>query len=195
MAKIKLVNVRLSFPALFEAEQFDGKGPFKYRAAFLMEPGSANHKAVEKGVNEVAKEEWKDKAPIILKAAAGDSKLRLIQDGDSKTYDGYAGMVVVSASRDQTKGRPLILDQRPKNEDGSPNILSQTDGKPYAGCYVNATIELWPQNNKYGKCVRATLLAVQFSKDGDAFGAGTTTGSPDEFEDLSDNGGEDDLVA
>lgn len=187
MAKVKLENVRLSFPALFTAEQFDGKGPFRYRASFLMEPNSANHKAVVNAMNEVAKEEWKDKAAAVLKAASEDSKLRFVGNGDSKEYDGYAGMVYISATRDSAKGKPVILDR-------NKSPLTEVDGKPYGGCYVNATVEVWPQNNKFGRTIRAQLLAVQFSKDGDAFGAGSATGSPDEFEDLSDSGSED-LVA
>lgn len=185
--EVMLSNVRLSFPDLFEARSFEqGKGPLKYRASFLMEPNSANHKNILKAAQEVAKEEWKDKAPAILKAASEDSKLKLLVDGNSKEYDGYAGMIVVSATRDSTKGRPLVIDK-----DKSP--LTQTDGRPYGGCYVNAKIDLWAQNNKWGKCIRASLLAVQFAKDGDAFGAGTATADPDEFEDLSDTGGGEDL--
>lgn len=186
MAKVKLQKVRLSFPDLFEAKQFDGKGPFSYRATFLVEPNSANHKALIAAKEAVAKEEFKDKWKTVLANADDDSKLRFLIDGNKKEYDGYAGMVAVSAKRDQAKGRPLILD-KDKTE------LSQTAGKPYAGCYVNATIEVWAQSNAFGKTVRAQLLAVQFAKDGDAFGAGSATGSADEFEDLSDTG-DDDLV-
>lgn len=187
MAKVKLLNVRLSFPDIFEAVQFDGAGPFRYRASFLIEPNSANHKAVIAAMKEVANEEWKDKADAVLKKAADDSKTRLLVDGNTKEYDGYKDMMCLSASRDQTKGRPLIID---KNKEP----LAQVDGKPYAGCYVNATVELWPQNNKWGKCIRAQLLALQFAKDGDAFSAGSAVGLPDEFEDLSDQGAGD-LVA
>jgi len=194
MAKVKLSMVRLSFSdALFEAQQYDGQGPYKYSSSFLLEKNSANHKALLAGMKEVAKEEWKDKADAILKNAESDSKLRLITDGDTKTYDGYAGMLAVRATRNKDKGCPLVLDQKPKLANGDDNILTQDDGKPYAGCYVNATVELWPQNNKHGKTVRATLLAVQFAKDGDAFAAGSK-GSSDEFEDLSQTGDEDDLV-
>jgi hypothetical protein len=192
MAKVKLTNVRLSFPVLFEAEQFDGKGPFNYAAVFLVEKDSANHKALIAGQNEVAKETWKDKAAAIMKNANEDKRTRFIKDGDAETYDGYAGMVHIRALRAKDKGRPLILDKKPKKEDGSDNILTQDDGKPYAGCYVNATVELWAQDNKYGKTIRAQLLAVQFAKDGDSFAAGSK-GSSDEFEDLSDSG-EDDLI-
>lgn len=187
MAKVKLQNVRLSFPDLFEPVQYEGQGPFKYRAAFIMEPNSESHKSIKTGVNEVAKEAWPKDWEKVLANANDDSKTRFIVDGDKKSYDGYAGMVVINSTRDQSKGRPLVLDR-----DKQP--LTQTDGKPYAGCYVNATVELWAQNNKFGKCIRAQLLAVQFAKDGDAFGGGSV-GSPDEFEDLSDTGEADDLVA
>lgn len=189
MAKVKLNMVRVAFPDLFEATQFEeGKGPKNYRATFLVEPNSDNHKAVVNAMQEVAKEEFKDKAAVTLKAASEDSKLRLLVDGNSKTYDGYAGMLALSATRNMEKGRPLVL-----NNDKTP--LTQVDGKPYAGCYVNATVELWAQNNRYGKCVRAQLLAVQFAKDGDAFGGGNSKSSADEFEDLSTADDINDLVS
>lgn len=194
MAKVKLSNVRLSFPALFEPEQFKGAGPFRYRASFLFEPNSENHKKLKAAIEEVAKEQWKDKYKQVLVNADDDSKLRFIVNGDKKTYDGYEGMLVISSTRDQSKGKPLILDKNPKQANGDDNVLTQTDGRPYAGCYVNATVEVWAQNNDFGKTVRAQLLAVQFVKDGDAFGA-STKGDPDDFEDLSDTGEEDSLVA
>lgn len=195
MAKVKLKAVRLSFPDLFEAVQYEGTGPFKYRASFLFEPGSENEKLLKTAMKEVAEEEWKGKAEAVLTNAADDSKLRFIIDGNKKTYDGYKDMLVVTATRDQSKGRPMVLNKKPKNPDGTPNYVTQTDGVVYAGCYVNATIEVWAQNNKFGKTVRAQLLAVQFVKDGDAFGGGSAKGSVDDFEDLSDVGDDDgDLI-
>lgn len=192
MAKVLLKNVRLSFPSIFEAEQYEGSGPFRYRATFLVEPGSENHKKLQAAQIEVAKETWKDDYKKVLGKADDDSKLRFLVDGNKKEYDGYENMIAVSATRDQSKGRPLILDKNPKLPNGDNNILTVADGRPYGGCYVNATIEVWAQNNKFGKTTRAQLLAIQFVKDGDAFGA-STKGSPDDFEDLSDTG-EDDLV-
>jgi hypothetical protein len=195
MAKVKLQGVRLSFPDLFEAVQYEGQGPFKYRASFLFEPNSDSHKALLAAMKEVAEEAWKDKAKSILAKADDDSKLRFIIDGNKKEYDGYKDMLAISATRDQAKGRPMVLNKKPKNPDGTPNFVTQTDGVVYGGCYVNATVELWAQNNKYGKTIRAQLLAVQFVKDGDAFGGGSAKGSPDDFEDLSDTGEDDDLIS
>jgi hypothetical protein len=50
--------------------------------------------------------------------------------------------------------------------------IGPDDGIVYAGCYVNATIRLWGQDNQYGKRINAQLRAIQFVKKGDAFGDG-----------------------
>ncbi len=183
--KVKLENVRLSFPDLFEAVQYQGQGPFNYRAQFLMEPNSKEKKAVEVAIAAVAKEKWGAKSLAVLESIKSNPQKFCFIDGNTKTYDGYAGMFALSATREVSKGRPLVI-----NRDKTP--LTQVDGKPYAGCYVNATVEIWAQDNNYGKAIRAQLLGVQFDRDGDAFGGGSSASSPEEFEDLSV--GTDDLV-
>lgn len=181
--KIKLQNVRLSFPDLFEAGEYEGKR--KYGASFLIDPGSANEKTVRAALGSVAKEAFKDKGAAILKAAiAGGNQKCCFWDGNTKAYDGYEGMLVLTAKRDEDKGRPLVIDQ-------AKNPLAAADGKPYAGCFVDGIVELWAQDNKYGKTVRATLLGVQFRADGDAFGSGSQVADVDDFDDL---GTSDDLA-
>lgn len=175
--QVKLNNVRLSFPDLFEATQFDGKGPFNYGASFLVEPGSANDKAILAALETVAKEKWAAKAPAILTAAKANPQKICYVNGDLKDYDGYAGHWALSSKRAQDKGRPGVYDR-----DKSP--LSVEDGKPYAGCFVNANVEFWAQDNSFGKAVRCTLVGVQFCGDGDAFSAGSVS-KPDDFDDLS----------
>lgn len=86
----------------------------------------------------------------------------------------YAGLLYVSSSRDASKGRITILDR-----DRSP--LTQADGRPYSGCYGNMMIDIWAQNNSWGKRINATLTGVQFTRDGEAFGGGAAAASPDEF--------------
>ncbi len=49
----------------------------------------------------------------------------------------FEGNLYVNANN---KVRPLIIDR-----DKTP--LDSTDGKPYGGCYVNASIELWAQDH------------------------------------------------
>ena len=55
--------------------------------------------------------------------------------------------------------------------DRNPGIaLTAASGRPYPGCYVNASVRLWVQNNDFGKRVNCALAAVQFASDGTAFG-------------------------
>jgi hypothetical protein len=196
MSIVKLENVRLSFPDLFEAVQFEGKGPFSYRAAFLQPEGqtimvqqedkSWKKSTMAKVILDVATAQWKGKAQAILDSIKNNSQKCCWYDGSIKDYDGYDGNYVLSATRGQDKGRPVI-----KDRDATP--LESSDGKPYAGCYVNATVEIWPQDNKWGKGMRATLRGVQFVKDGDAFSAGTPL-SDDEFGDIGSPETEDDIA-
>lgn len=175
MAIVKLTNARLSFPALFVAEQYEGKGPFSYKASFLIGEDQPVHvqqadKSWKKTtmaavILQVATEQWKAKAPAILKTIEGQSQKFCWLNGDTKAYDGYEGNYVLTANRADSKGRPMVVDL-----DKSP--LSEKDGKPYAGCFVNGTVEIWAQDNGFGKGMRATLRGVQFLRDGDSFSAG-----------------------
>ena len=184
--KVKLSNVRLSFPDLFEATQFDGKGAFTYGAQFLIEPGSAEDKAVNAALEAVAKEKWGAKATAMLAAAKANPQKICYVNGDTKGYDGYAGMMALSAKRPQDKGRPGVYDR-----DKSP--LQVEDGKPYAGCFVNASVEFWAQDNSFGKALRCTLVGVQFASDGDAFSAGAKP-SEDDFDDVAEGSDADPLA-
>jgi hypothetical protein len=196
MAIVKLLGARLSFPDLFTAVQFEGAGPFSYRAAFLQAEDqpvmiqqadkSWKKTTMRKVIEDVASEAWKAKSAAILKTLEGNPQKCCWYDGSIKEYDGYEGNFVLSASRGQDKGRPLIVDN-----DKAP--LTESDGKPYAGCYVNGTVEIWPQDNKFGKGIRATLRGVQFVKDGDAFSAGTPV-SDDDFDEIEAPETEDDIA-
>jgi hypothetical protein len=58
--------------------------------------------------------------------------------------------------------------------------LSASDGKPYSGCYVNALVELWAQAHaEHGKRINASLMGVQFSKDGERLSGGATAAADD----------------
>lgn len=184
--KVRLENVRLSFPDLFEAKQFDGKGAFNFGASFLIEPGSTNDKKVLAELKRVSDEKWGAKGPATLKAAQANPQKICYISGDLKEYDGYAGMMALSSKREIGKGRPGVY-----GRDKSP--LSEEDGIVYAGCYVNASVEFWAQDNSFGKAVRCTLVGVQFCADGDAFSAGSKT-DPDDFESLEAPEGEDALA-
>lgn len=181
--KVSLKNVRLAFPNLFEAKAVNGEGDPRFSASFLMD---SNHPAVAElkaAFETVGKEKWSSKWPQVKKELELKDRTAL-HDGDTKAeYAGFEGMMFVNAGN---KVRPLVIDR-----DKSPLIAA--DGKPYAGCYVNASIELWCQDNNYGKRINASLRGVQFLKDGDAF-AGGGTASDDEFDDIEEGAEADDLL-
>lgn len=181
--KLKLENVRLAFPVLFEPKTVNGEGKPAFSAALLIDPADAQVKAINAAIEQIAKEKWGAKADAVLKTMRATDKVAL-HDGDLKSsYDGFPGNLYVSA---RSATRPLVIDK-----DKSP--LTEQDGKPYAGCYVNASIELWAQDNNYGKRVNASLRGIQFFRDGDAF-AGGGAASEDEFDEITEGATAGDLV-
>lgn len=175
MAQVKLSNVRLSFPDLFEAKQYQGRGAFRYGASFLIEPGSENDKAIRAAIDAVATEKFGKKAAAFLEQIKSNSNKNCYTSGDLKEYEGYQGMMALSSHRKQEQGAPTVI-----GRDRAP--LTASSGKPYAGCYVNAVVDIYAQTGENAG-IRCGLSGVQFVKDGDAF-AGGAAASPDAFEDL-----------
>lgn len=180
--KITIKNARLSFPDLFEPRAFKAGDKPKYKGTFLVPKGSEQAKAVEAAIVAVAKEKWPKTWEKVLASIRGNANKFCWQDGDSKTYAGYEGMMAFSAGN---AARPTVFDR-----DKSP--LSKDDGKPYAGCYVNAVVELFAYDNS-GNGISASLGGVQFVKDGEAFSGGRPASS-DDFDDLGVEEEEDALV-
>lgn len=171
-AIIKLTNVRLSYPQLFVAKAMEeGKEP-KYSASFLL--NKKQHagliKEIEAATQRVALDLFKKKVPL---------KRQPLRDGNERSdKEGYGDEIMfINASEVR---RPVVVDR-----DLTP--LTKDDPKPYAGCYVNATIRLFAYDHaKGGKGVSAALRAVQFVKDGESFGAGPVN-AEEEFEEVSDD--------
>lgn len=181
--KIKLNNVRLAFPQLFEAKSVNGEGEPAFSASFLMDPKHTAAAELRAAFETLGKDKWGAKWPAIKKEIEAKDRTAL-HDGDTKSsYGGFEGNLFVSA---RTKTRPLVIDK-------DKTQLDSADGKPYAGCYVNAVIELWAQDNNYGKRINASLRGVQFVRDGEAFGGGGSA-SEDDFDDVTEGAAADDLV-
>lgn len=173
-ARVTLKDVRLSFAHLFRPQAFgDGDGEPKYNANFLIDDstkvGKANLDAIEDAIAHVKSEKWPKGAPKL-----SDEKVCL-RDGNKSDYDGYEDMFFVSANNAKA---PLCLD-RDKTE------VVEADNVLYSGCYVDAIVRVWAQDNKWGKRINASLEAVRFRRDGEAFGAAPP--DPDDFDDLEDD--------
>lgn len=169
--RVKLDNVRLSFPHLDQPHSVRGGAP-RWGANFIMTPD--DHRALlrklEAMIDEVATE-----GKIRLK---GDNTC--LRDGDDNTnqdgeiYQGYEGNKYIAANANE-KRRPKLYTRRGKQTLDA-DIF-------YGGCYVNAWIDIWPQNDSAGKRVNAALVGVQFVEDGESFG-GAAPMDDDLVEDL-----------
>lgn len=182
--KVRLVDsaktpVRAAFTQhLFEAGTVGGEGKPAYSMTFLLPPDHPVLAELEAAEEAVANAKWGQKAPAILKAIRAAGK-GVIKDGDLKAqWAGFEGNKFVS-TRSET--RPNVF-----NRDGSQLVAS--DGVVYSGCYVHGTIEVWAQDNQYGKRINAQITGVMFSRDGDSFGGGATPADADDFADLSAGG-------
>ena len=161
---VKLKNVRLSFPQLFEAKAMEDGGKPRFSAAFLIDPqtpeGRTAIKAVKQQMNIVAEDKWgKGKVPKSVKFC--------LNDGNTKDYDGYEDRMYLSAGN--SADRPPTVGKWDKS---LKLVVSATPEEVYAGCHVHAVVTFWAQDNQYGKRVNANLQAVIFYKDGEPFGAG-----------------------
>jgi hypothetical protein len=175
MAVTKLTNVRLSFPDLFTPRPFKPGDKPKFKATFLIAKGSSQAALIEKDIEAVAAAKLGAKAKATLASIRTNPNKFCWQDGDLKSYDGYPGHMALTAG---SLKRPTVFDM-------DKSVLAEADGRPYAGCYVNATIEFFVYNNS-GVGISASLIAVQFAKHGDAFGGGSPV-NPDDFDDVSDD--------
>lgn len=200
--KVKLTNVRIAFiDSLRQAAQFDGQGAFRYGATFLIEPGSENDKKMNDAINEAATEAWGKKAEAMLAGFRGNSNKFCYLDGNTKPdYEGFEDMMYVGAHRKQDDGRPLLLDLYADPTTGKPaRLIDQStgewlpgkEGRIYAGCYVNATIDIYAQTKNYPG-IRASLLGVQFAGDGDSF-SGARRADDGDFDAVAPADTEDEL--
>ena len=180
-AVVLIRNVRLSYPWLHKPQQGknqDGtpNGKYQYAAVFLLDKvkNAEDIKKLTAAALHVKQLKWNGK-PVNL---TGKS----IRDGGEKeATEGYGPNVVFISARNDTK--PGIVD-------GRLNELSAETGKPYAGCYVNATVRAWAQDNSNGKRINWSLRNVQFVRDGEPFGEKRVAAS-EEFEVIEEEGSVD----
>lgn len=193
--EIILKNVRLSFPDLRKRgrpAKDKPNEPGKYGAQGIMDKESEAHILLRNTLIAVAKERWPESYVSIIKSLGNDKKcLRdgdLNLDGNNKVREEYKGKVYVKASNKDPV--PLIAAIAKRTEVGPDgverkvwNLLPPESGKPYGGCYVNLKVDVYAMDSKdHGKGIHASLLAVQFVKDGTSFGGAPAT--PDGFDDV-----------
>lgn len=155
---VRLKNVRLSFPAVFNpTNPFNTENGLRYRATFIMDKEGDLHRNadnVRKAVDLV-------KVKAFPRLTLTSDKLGLRDGADKPDTDGYGDTVYFINT--SCKNRPPVV-----NRDRSP--IAEDDNIIYAGCYVNASIRIWALNDFGQKRICAALRAIQFANEGDAFG-------------------------
>ena len=177
---IYLSNVRLSFPKLIEASAMADfpNSEKKYGCDFIMRPDHESYKRFMTEVGKVAVEKWKEHAGTVLQLIQNDRLKRCYGSGaekiDKKTMrvlDGYGdGMMFISANSKEDRPPQMIRPDGTVVDNSNTAERAALARKLYGGCYVNAAVRPWCQDNQFGRGVRNELIAVQFHTDGDPFG-------------------------
>lgn len=193
-----LKNVRIAFcqSALGDAEDYEGNKNFRHSATFIVEPGSEQDKLVQAAITSEANGLWGKKASSMLDDMRG-SKTQWCypknkKDKSGEIYEGFEGMFALGAHRKQKDGKPLLLDNVKDPETGKARKLTGSEGRLYAGCYVNAKVSIYCQGGT-NSGVRASLLGIQYAGKGDSFG-GASVATEDDFDAIDAPDEVDDLA-
>jgi hypothetical protein len=190
LGKMHITNVRLSY--FFGFEPYVGKPTAenpnpkpKYTAHLLMAPDHPDLKRIAATIERVGQaKQWKGgltwtQVKTQLKA---QDKLCLRKGDVSKPgMPEYAGLYFLACNNDK---RFTIID-------GDRTPLRAEDGRPYSGCYANAIVDIYAQDNEWGRRINATITGVQFVRHGDSFGGGAAPAQPEEFGIVAESADED----
>ena len=177
--RIMLKNVVLAFPALAEPQSF-GEGDPAYGAKFPIAPNSEQQKAIEAAIAAEAKEMWKDKADSVVSMLVEDGNICFAKKvyKSKKTgepYQGFENMFFLGTRNAKTQ--PTVFKQYGEELGGK----SEIEAKAFSGAVVNASIEIWAQDNKWGRRINCSLRGVMLTGEGENFGGGSPPASADEF--------------
>lgn len=186
IGRVLLKDVRLAFPNLFEPKP-DDSGTLKFGAALILPLDHPQLAEIADRMDAVGKEKWGQHWATTKKGLEKQDRMAL-HDGDTKSkYDGFPGNFFINANT-RENAPPTVIDR-----DRSP--LSARSGRPYAGCFVNASIEFWAQKDhpKGGSRINAQLRGIQFLRDGDSFSAGRPADA-DEFDEVTEGADADEFA-
>ena len=181
---VLLSNVRLSFPHLIEPQERNknGKVSSSYGCDLLMEPSSQGYADFMGYAGKLAIDTWKENAQVVMSIIQANPNTRCFGDGNAKinkkkmqVYEGYSGMVYITATRQASYGAPQLVDDNGNFIDPNNTLAYQLLArKMYGGCRVNVALKPWIQKaspkNENTNGIRCDLIAIQFAGDDDAFG-------------------------
>lgn len=169
--------VRLSYFYGFDGFK-DKTDPKKigYPSHFIIGPDHPVVPVVVAAMKAAAAALWGTNAQTMYDALKGQHKLCLkegsiIRPGEEV----YAGKLFISGN---AKKRFTIV-----GPDRTP-VQSSDPFAPYSGSYGNGIIQVWAQDNSWGKRINAQIMGVQFAEHGESLGGGRVA-APEEFSNIS----------
>jgi hypothetical protein len=178
---LTFTRARLSFPKLIEAtvNPMNPAGDKKFGCDLIISPHSEEMQRFMAAVNQAVTNKWREAAPAVVAIYKADRKKRCFGQGNEKingktmkVYDGYEDMAYITCSSNEDKP-PIMIRANGSTVDNANTMERAVHArKLYGGCYVNAAVSIWLQDNQFGKAVRCNILAIQFAKDGEPFGEG-----------------------
>lgn len=176
--KVLLTNVRLSYPALFEPQGFEGQEP-KYSASLIIP--KSDHETIKIIAQAISNAKKQGLARSIWKGNKIPEDLNLpIRDGDEERADdpAYHNAMFINAN---SKTPPAVVGKT--IDSGTGKAIRLTKEEVYAGCYINVTVNFYPYNKRGNQGIAAGLGNVQKEADGERLDGRTPAESEFEFED------------
>ena len=179
--RVILKNVRCNFPRVHAPEVNQLSGKNEYSIVVLIPENDPQVAELKNKMQAVWVAKFgPEKGPKKLKSALDSKNTRFLHHDDENAC--YR----INLKRREQDGAPMVLDR-------AKQPLAASSGLPYGGCYINVSFDLWVYD-KQSTGTSATLLGVQFVKDGEPFG-GSSQPSDKDFEDLSNDGTDSDPFA
>ena len=181
--QIMLKNIRMAFPALAVPQAF-GEGEPAYGAKFVVPMKGDLLGQIEEAIAEVAREKWDTKGAGVVKMLEEDGKLCLTKKvykskKTGEAYGGFEGAFYLSARNASTK--PTVFNQYGEE------LASKSDIEKaaYSGSFVNASVDIWAQDNQWGRRINCTLRGLMTTGEGDNLGGGSAPASADDFAEMA----------
>lgn len=170
-------------------------GEPRWGATFLVPKDGETDKAIRKALLEVCTAKWGAKdGPKMLDAIMSQTNKTCYIDGKFKPkYEGYEGMMALTAYRKKKDGRPIVRDSDGTDVyDAAGNVLPGKGGRLYSGVFIRGKVEFFASTTG-GDGLRAGLQVVQRIRKGDAFGGGAAP-TADGFDAVEEGADADDMT-
>lgn len=173
--KLILKNVRFSYVRVFEPQQFNGTGDFKYSVVVLIPKTDTEQVQKIRDLIEAESKEFIASHPK-LKGVKPEVWTSPLQDGDKSGNEDYEGMYYLNANRLERLGKPIVIDRRKKP--------IETKEEMYSGCWGVASLSLFGYYSSAKMAgVAVGLNGVQKVTDDERLDGGASAG---DFEDYGD---------